>query len=221
MSYQPQPEVFTKQFKLKGSIVHAGLGLLLILGPLFGGLIAALFITNIYGDTAGGITALAALLLAGVGIYVSDQRVFLIFNSDLRRDLAAALHRRLGRNPDDGRAYFVGWAPGPSVNPKDMETDHDVGFLTLTPELMTFLGDIVAFELRRDQVLGVDCKQMGLRILLDLGCRVIVYWFDPYGQQNAFTLERREGRTRSQVKRNNRELAQVLEQWRLYGVVPP
>ncbi len=220
VSYEPQPEVFTREFKIKGNIVHGGLGLLLCFGPMFGGIGAAVIIGRRWGDAAGGVAVIAALLLTILGIYISNERVFLIFNAGLRRDVAAALHRRLGRNPDDGRAYFVGWAPGTSLSTKDGETDHDVGFLTLTPEKMTFLGDTVAFELLRHQVHATECRQAGIRIVMDLGLRIAVHWLDAYGQPNAFTLERREGRSRSQVRRNNRELREALEQWRLQGSVP-
>lgn len=220
MSFAPQPEVFTREFKIKGNIVHTGLSLLLFLGPLFGGLAAALVISRKWGAPAGAIALVGALGLTLLGIYIGHEKVLLVHNSGLRRDLATALHRRLGRNPDDGRAYFVGWAPGLSVNPKDMETDHDVGFLTLTPETMAFFGDTVAFQLHRHQVHAIECRQAGVPILMDMGLRIAVYWLNAHGQQDVFTFERREGRSRSQVKRNSKQLAEALRQWHQYGVVP-
>lgn len=220
MGFEPQPEVFTRAFKVKGSIVHGVVGLLLFIVPLFGGLGGALLIGRRWGDAAGLMAMVGALLLTAAGIYLGHQKVLLIYNSGLRRDLAAALARRLGRNPDDGRAYFVGWAPGLGFNPKDGDTDHDVGFLTLAPEAMTFFGDTTAFQLHRGQVYTVECKQAGIPIIMDMGFRIGVYWLDAYGQQQAFTLERREGRNRSEVRRNTKQLAELLQQWRDYGFVP-
>ena len=80
----------------------------------------------------------------------------------------------MGRNPDDGRALFVGWTPGATVMPKDMETDHDVGFLTLTPERLIYLGDTVHFELHRSQVFEVAFRQEGIPFFFDMGKRILI-----------------------------------------------
>ncbi|MBM3472204.1 MAG: hypothetical protein FJX75_02885 [Armatimonadetes bacterium] len=186
----------------------------------FGGLTAALFIGERHGDAVGAVAALAAIALTiGVQI-VAHQKVLLFGNTRLRRRLAEALERRTGHNPDNGRAFFVGWAPGRGVNPKDMETDHDVGFLTLTPERLVFLGDTVHFELHRSQVLSVEAKVQGVPILFDFGYRIIVEWLDAYGGANAFTFERREGRSRRQVRRGTRELCEILQRWQQTGALP-
>jgi hypothetical protein len=220
MHDRPEPEVFTQSFKLTGCAITGALTLGLFVVPFVGGLIAALFIGRRYGDAAGAVAGLAALALTiGVQI-VANQKVFLFGNARLRRRLAEALERRTGYNPDDGRAFFVGWAPGRSVNPKDMETDHDVGFLTLTPERMVFLGDTVHFELHRSQVLSVEAKVQGVPVLFDFGYRVTIEWLDAYGGANAFTLERREGRSRRQVRRGTRELCETLQRWHQTGAVP-
>jgi len=220
MNDRPQPEVFTRSFKLTGCATTAALSLGLFVVPFFGGLTAAIFIGKRYGDAAGAVAVFAALGLTVALQIVGNQKILLFGNTRLRRGLAAALERRTGYNPDDGRAFFVGWAPGRSVNPKDMETDHDVGFLTLTPERMVFLGDTVHFELHRSQVLSVEAKVQGVPILFDFGYRINLEWLDAYGGANAFTLERREGRSRRQVRRGTRELCETLQQWQPTGVVP-
>ena len=215
----PEPEVFTRAFKVKGNLVTAAGTLALFVVPFLGGLGLAYLIGKRFGDVPGAVAVFAAIVLALVLQVVAHQYMFLYGNTGLRRDLAAALERRTGHNPDDGRAAFVGWAPGRSVNPKDMETDHDVGFLTLTPERMIFLGDTVHFELHRSQVLSVKASVQGIPILFDFGYRIAVEWLDDYGGANAFTLERREGRSRRQVRRGTRQLSETLQQWQQTGVV--
>jgi len=217
---QPEPEVFTRAFKIKGNLVTAGLTLAMFVVPFFGGMLGAMAIGKAFGDVPGGIAIFAVFALTIIMVIVAHQKVFLYGNAGLRRDLAAALQRRTGHNPDDGRAHFVGWAPGRSVNPKDMETDHDIGFLVLTPERIVFSGDTVQFELLRSQVLSADAKLQGIPILFDFGYRIVVEWLDDYGAANAFTLERREGRSRRQVRRGTKQLCETLQQWRLTGAVP-
>jgi hypothetical protein len=219
MYEQPEAGVFTRAFKVKGSIITAGLTLGLFIVPFFGGLGAAFLIGRRFGDAAGGIAVVAAIGLTIALHILSNQYVFLFGNAGLRRDLAAAIQRRSGHNPDDGRSCFVGWAPGRGLNPKDMETDHDIGFLTLTPERMVFLGDTVHFELHRSQILSVQASVQGIPILFDFGYRISVEWLDDYGGANAFTLERREGRSRRQVRRGTRQLSESLQQWQQTGVV--
>ncbi|MBM3499369.1 MAG: hypothetical protein FJX74_11945 [Armatimonadetes bacterium] len=217
---EPQPEVFTRAFKLRGSIISGGLTLALFVVPFFGGLGLAVLIGKRFGDAPGAVAVFAAIGLALVGQILANQYLLLYGNAGLRRDLAAALQRRTGHNPDDGRAYFVGWAPGRSLNPKDMETDHDVGFLSLTPERMVFLGDTVHFELHRSQVVSVSAGIQGIPILFDFGYRITVEWLDDYGGSNAFSLERREGRSRRQVRRGTRELRDALQCWHQTGAAP-
>jgi len=215
-----EPEVFTKAFKIKGNIVSALLQLGAFFGPLgLGGLAAWA------ADRAGAKGLSVGLMLGGLGLaivlsIVATLFVVGVFNSGLRRDLAAALARRFGRNPDDGSAYFVGWSPGRGLNTKEGDTDHDVGFLTLTPETLSFMGDSVGFELSRQQVHWIGPAQQGVPLLFDFGLRIAVYWLDPYGQENAFTLERREGRGRLQIRARNHELVEILRQWHQYGTVP-
>jgi len=215
-----EPEVFTKAFKVKGNIVVAILHLGAFFGPLaLGGL------AGWAAERAGAKGLGVGLMVGGLGLaivlsIVATLTVFGVFNSALRRDLAAALARRFGRNPDDGSAYFVGWSPGRGLNPKEGETDHDVGFLTLAPETLNYLGDSVGFGLSRQQVRWIGPAQQGVPLLFDFGLRILVYWVDPYGQENAFTLERREGRTRFRLRSKNRELIEALRQWHQYGTVP-
>ncbi len=218
---EPEPEVFTRAFKIKGSIITAGLTFALFVVPFFGGLGIAVLIEKPLGGTAVAVTVLSSIVLAFVGIFVAHQYVFLYGNSGLRRDLAAALVRRTGHNPDDGRSSFVGWSPGRGVNPKDMETDHDIGFLTLTPERMIFLGDTVHFELLRSQLLSVTAATQGIPVLFDFGYRITIEWLDDYGGANVFTFERREGRSRRQVRRGTRQLCEALQQWWQTGTVAP
>jgi hypothetical protein len=217
----PEPEVFTRSFKLKGTLVTGGLTLALFVLPFFGGMGVAALLGKYVGDTAGAIAVFGAIGLSLLGTLLAYQYVFLWGNAGLRQGLAAALERRTGHNPDDGRAYFVGWAPGRSVNPKDMETDHDVGFLAMTPERIVFLGDTVHFELLRSQVLSVTSSMQGIPLLFDFGYRITVEWLDDYGGANAFTLERREGGSRTQVRRGTRHLAEALRQWQQTGIVGP
>jgi len=220
MSGKPQPEVFTQGFKIKGSVINGCLTLLLFFVPFIGGLLAAAYIGETWGDAPGIVAVIMAFVLMGVGLYVGTQKVFLIGNSGLRRDLAAALERRLGTNPDDGTAWFVGWRQGAIVDPIDLDTDADVGFLTLTPEKMTYYGDTVAFELWRQQVYQVTLQQQGVPFIWDLGKRIRVEWVDEYGRANSFTFERREGKSKRDVRRKNRDLTEILQQWHQFGTVP-
>lgn len=220
MTPSPQPEVFTSAFKIRGNILSAGVTLLAAFGPIALGAVGAGVVGKAYGDAYGGLLFLLSFALVFVLLHVCHQKAFMFGNARLRRDLAAALERRLGRNPDDGTAYFVGWAPGRSANPAGGDTDHDVGFLTLKPESMLYIGDTVSFELPRQQVRYIEASQEGVPVLLDMGVRVRVYWWDQNGQENAFTLERREGRNRTVVKRKNKELEGILRQWHQPGSAP-
>lgn len=220
MSGKPQPEVFTQGFKIKGSIINGCLTLLLFFVPFIGGLLGAAYIGETWGDVPGIVAVIIAFVLIGVGLYVGTQKVFLIGNSGLRRDLAAALERRLGTNLDDGTTWFVGWRQGAVVDPTELDTDADIGFLSLTPEKMTYYGDTVAFELWRQQVYQVTLQQQGVPLIWDLGKRIRVEWVDEYGRANSFTFERREGTSKRDVRRKNQELTEILQQWQQHGTVP-
>jgi apolipoprotein N-acyltransferase len=118
MSDQPQPEVFTRAFKVKGSIVTGCLTLLLFVIPFGGGLALSWWIGKHYGEAAGALTFVGVLALWFATNYLAHQTVFLYGNARMRRDLAAAIERRTGHDPDSGRSWFVGWAPGRSLNPQ-------------------------------------------------------------------------------------------------------
>jgi hypothetical protein len=220
MNGDQHPEVFTQTFKVKGSIISGCLTLFLFFGPLAGGVVGGALVGEKWGDGPGAIVGLTGLVLAFAGLIIGNQKVFLIGNSGLRRDLAAALERRLGRNPDDGATWFVGWRRGAVVDPVELDTDADVGFLALTPEKMTYTGDTVAFELYRQQVYQISLQQQGIPILWDLGKRVRIDWVDPYSRTNSFTFERREGSSKRDVRRKNQELTEILQQWHQFGSVP-
>ena len=219
MTGTPEPEVFTKAFKIRGNIVVGCVTALAFFGPIVLGIGGAVALKGTLGDGGAAIAGLGGFALAVAGFIVASQKAVLIGNQGLRRDLAAALQRRFGRNPVDGTASFVGWSPGRGLNTKDGDTDHDVGFLTLTPEALNFLGDTVGFEVQRQQVRWVGPAQQGVPFLMDFGLRIAVYWVDAWGNENAFTFERREGRSRRQVRRRNRELAEILQLWHQYGTV--
>jgi hypothetical protein len=220
MSGKPQPEVFTQAFKVKGSIVTGCSTLLLFFVPFVGGLLAAAFVGETYGDAPGIAVVVVALILTGFGLYLGHQKVFLYGNAGLRRDLAAVVAQRLGRNPDDGTAWFVGFAQGAAIDPMSLDTDNDIGFLALEPEKMTYVGDTIAFELWRQQVYEISLQRQGVPIIWDFGTRIRIRWADQYGRANTFTFERREGSSKRDVRRKNQELAQVLEQWQQFGTVP-
>jgi hypothetical protein len=220
MSGKPQPEVFTQGFKLKGNIIVGCSTLLLFFVPFVGGLLAAAFVGETYGDAPGIAVVVVALILTGVGLYLGHQKVFLYGNSGLRRDLATAIQRRLGRNPDDGTAWFVGFTQGAAIDPMSLDTDNDIGFLSLEPEKMTYVGDTVAFELWRQQVYEITLQQQGIPIIWDFGKRVRVRWADQYGRANSFTFERREGSSKRDVRRKTKELTEILQQWHQFGTVP-
>lgn len=220
MSGKPQPEVFTQGYKLKGSIVTGCSTLLLFLVPFFGGMLTAAYVGDTYGDAPGVAVVIVALILTGLGLYLGHQKVFLYGNSSLRRRLAAALERRLGRNPDDGVAWFVGFAQGATIDPMSLETDHDIGFLSLDPQKMTYVGDTVAFELWRQQIYEISLQRQGIPIIWDFGTRIRIRWADQYGRANAFTFERREGSSKREVRGRNKELTDILQQWHQFGTVP-
>jgi hypothetical protein len=184
------------------------------------GIGAIVLIQKAFGD-GPAVAAMFIMLLGLLALqFVAQQKVILVHNDRLRRELAAALQRRTGQNLDDGQACFVGWAPGAVVSPKDLETDHDVGFLHLTPDALVFEGDTVRFELPRRQIYAVRPGMQGVPILMPLGYRITIEWVDDYGHGNAFTLERREGRSRRQVQRGTKALADAILAW-LHGPQQP
>ena len=220
METRRQPEVFTRWLKLKANTLCPSLDALGLVGPLFLGFYASGLAQLAWGRAASWPVGLVGLGLALVMGDLVRQRTFLLINTPLRRSLAAALERRFGRNPDDGTAYFVGWSPGRKLNPKEGAADHDVGFLTLEPAKISYLGDTVGFELRREEVRWVGPSEEWGPLFTGFGLRIRLLWGDANGEENAFTIERREGRTRRQVRAGNRELAALLQQWHQHGTVP-
>jgi len=215
-----EPEVFTRAWKLKGNLLLGGLALAalcqLIVIPILG---QALL--NRWG--VGPTVALAAFLFgdAMLLLLVGGQRLPMALDERLRRGVAAALTRRLGHSPDDGNGYFVGWTGGgPTANLLALDMSDDVGFVKLTPERLVFLGDGVTFELPRQQVQWIGPAEQGVPVIMDFGLRVVVHWVDQLGREQAFTFHRREARWKSQRRRLNEELCEVLRQWHQHGLVP-
>jgi len=219
MSGTDQPEVFNQAFKLKANLALGCLALaalcMLVAIPVLGLALEDRWGVGPTVALAAGLFVVAMVLLLGGG-----QRLPMVFDERLRRDLAAALTRRIGRNPDDGQAYFVGWTPGPTAPAGGLDMSQDVGFLAMTPDRLVFLGDALSFELPRGQVRWIGPAPHGIPIIMDFGLRVVVYWLDPLGQEQAFTFHRREARWKSQVRRLNEELCEALRQWHQHGIVP-
>ena len=108
-----QPEVFTKAYKIRGNVVTAAALAALFIVPMAVAIGLGAWAAKAVSEAVGmGIIFAGIFVTAALHFTVGLQRVPMLYNEGLRRDLAAALERRHGRSLDDGASYFVGWSPG-------------------------------------------------------------------------------------------------------------
>ena len=220
MTAPREPEVFTKGFRLKTSILSIGLyamGIALVaVGVAIGEAIR-----DRRGDTTGFLVMGGGVVVGTLVLALARFGLGVHWDRALRRGLAAALQRRFGLNPDDGRAYFVGWVQA-ATPPGRIAAFDDVGFLAVTPEKLVYMGDSVGFELYRHQVRQIVPAGVGSAGgLTTTAPRALVYWLDPAGQECVFAVQRREARHAQEERSLNQELVEVLQQWHQFGAVPP
>jgi hypothetical protein len=160
-----EPEVFTRRYKIRTNL--AALWMLVAFFVPLGiaiGIAAPL-------EAAGNRGLANTIAIAGAVVgFVAAHTVRIYTNvvrqARLRRELATSLERRLGRSPDNGSAYFVGWAPMP-YQYRAGTSDHDVGFLTLGARVLAYVGDGISFELAHGRVLSVKGAQPSLVAYMD------------------------------------------------------
>ena len=210
---QMGPRVFAPARRWRGSFLSAGARILMFAGPL--GL--ALLLLKVL-DPGGRSVFSAILAITGIGAgiagaIIGSQRVALLGNESLRRDvamklLAAGVPQSLLNGP------LVGVAVGLDRKQYDGDTDWDVGFLHLEPGRILYFGDQAWFGLRPDQVQWVDlypAKPSGPFVEV----RLRIGWGDGWTQQaGALTLAVRDYKDRKQAFQRLDELRGRIEAWR-------
>ncbi len=118
-------------------------------------------VTALFGPAAGGPTALLAWLLW------LFERGILAGNQELRGAVAAKL-RALGHRVDTGADRFVGlaWPCYYGTARRQVETDDDVGFLTVDRDGLTYLGDGIDFHIAADNILAVRVRRHAATLFL-------------------------------------------------------
>jgi hypothetical protein len=199
--------LFNRSFKLRnrliaatGMLVAAALPFVLALGAL------GLLEMPHHGSLPGMITA-AAFFLAALLPWQAQNVLSLSGNRGLRRHVLKKLALERPEELHDAD-QFVGFAPGDHLRMWDGETDCDVGFLTLLPTAIAFVGDRYSWSLRREHVDRVELTPPtgGIR-------RIVVRWHAPRESGRAFTLESRDGPTLRSTNRSTSDLSLNLQRW--------
>lgn len=191
----------------------AAAALLIFLAPMLVGYLLS-GVLDARRESLPSLLALAAGLVAGfAGLLIVGQRLALLGNGTLRRDLAAKLTGAGVPQPVlQGR--FVGIAVGLERMQYEGDTDWDVGFLNLEPGRLLYLGDQTWFGLRPDQVQWVDLyppKYSGP--LTEI--RLRISWSDPWTRQyGLLTLAERDFRSRKESFEKLERLHREIEAWR-------
>ena len=132
-------------------------------------------------------------------------------NAEMRR----ALHSRLGalRDPPPAdRSFFVGLATHGHISLLD--TDEDIGYLTLYHDRVTYLGDQLSFTIPRENVLGVERRAIPIYSLTGHYWTVIRYRDLEKGTETSIrVLSREADRVFTQQPKANRALWESVKAW--------
>ena len=85
MSSQLEPEVFTKTFKTKGSIIHVAVTLSIFVGTFAVSLTCAWLIGRAFGNAAGTIAVFGAIAVTAAAHFLGEQKTFVMFNAGLTK----------------------------------------------------------------------------------------------------------------------------------------
>jgi len=113
------------------------------------------------GPSAAPPAALLAML------FWTFERGILAGNEQLRAEVAAKL-RAVGHRVETGRDRFVGlaWPCYYGTARRQVETDDDVGFLTVAGDGLTYLGDGIEFHIPADNIRSVRLRRHAATLFL-------------------------------------------------------
>ncbi len=206
------PVLFDKAFKTRNRLIAATGMLLAAALPFVAGLTGLALLDSLFQGGPvpaawdGTVTA-AAFILAAWLPWQAGNLLGLSGNRGLR---LALIRKITSERPADLRdtGRFVGFSPGDQLRTWDGETDCDVGFLTILPEALLYVGDQYAWTLRREHVDRVELSPQtaGIR-------RVVIRWHAPREPGRSFTIEARDGATMRRVNAVTMSLAEELTRW--------
>jgi len=172
------------------------------------------------GGLGPPLTVVAALLLAGMAPWYTQNRLGLAGNRTLRTRVWQCVRERAEGAPRGVQPVFVGFAPGERVLTWDGDTDQDIGFLAAWGDTLVYFGDRHSWHMPRERIDGIEPFQpaAGLR-------RIAIRWHAPRESQRAFTLVCREANDIRGAERATNELLNQLYTWAasppVSGVAPP
>lgn len=196
---------FTTEFKRNVRVAAAVVTVFAGAAPFIGGLIVLQFLGDEPHGLVPALIALASFSLGGLLPWFAQNRMGLAGNGMLRRRL---WHSLASEGHELGKTFFVGFAPGERLHVWQGETDRDVGFLTIAPEVLAFRGDEFSWTLPRKTVDHIDLTPVegGLQ-------RICIRWHIPREAGRAFSLESREASSISQARLATHVLYRQLREW--------
>jgi len=154
--------------------------------------------------------AAGTVATVGISIFINEFAHFIGYGQMRRR-----LYQKL--RPQDG-ALCVELSPGAQARVHDGFTEWDVGFCSLAPGMMTYLGERISFSLAPRDVTAVRL------------CRIPAGWFSPDwifidwqegDRSGVFALILPPLRMFGSLQREAAALHHRLQEWRASGSFPP
>lgn len=165
----------------------------------------------------GGSAPFTLLVLAGVfasltvGTWAMFDRFGMFQNAEMRRSLRARLSA-LPEPPPRGRTWFVGMATQAHFG--WLDTDEDVGYLSLYPDRLVYVGDRYHLAVPREQVLSVERRPVPFYSLIGYYWTVVRFQDAERGEPNSVRLLSREvDRVLTQQRDANRDLWDGVQIW--------
>lgn len=168
-------------------------------------------------DVFGGSAFIVLLVLLGVfssltfGTWALFDRFGMFQNATMRRALRPRVHSRLPGRETNERSWFVGLATQGYFSLLD--TDEDVGYLTLLPDRLTYSGDRLSMAVPREKVLGIERRAIPGYSLFGYHWAVVRFESPRDGEPTAIRLLSRDvDRLRHQPDAT-RKLHEALRAW--------
>lgn len=135
-------------------------------------------------------------------------------------ELERALRKKCaaeGRSPEDGSSLFVGLSPDSTPRLYEGNWAWDLGFLSLTPEHLSYWGEEVRFVLQRSQIIDVSLGPGPAGWFKNPS--VYLSWCDELGRESAFNLRPMRTRSMREMAAKTHLLARDIQNWR-HGLAP-
>lgn len=198
---------YTPRFKQRVRVVAAVATMASGAAPFVAGLVALHFAGESLGRYGAPVLAVVCFALGAVLPWFVQAGMALAGNMGLRQRV---LQQILLAHPEAelAGATFAGFSPGEKLHVWHGETDRDVGFLSVEPGGLVYLGDEFHWSLPRSYVDHVDLTppEGGMQ-------RIVVRWHVPREVGRTFTLESREARNLREAHRDTLRLYRQLRDW--------